>query len=65
MIIKGMIHIPSKHKIIVNFFVLHKLIKLEGGKINQFLGSMIRKPKFAPLNYTNWGKIPKHLKEQM
>ena len=54
-----------------NDFIIVKLdnhgrpIGEEGTAFTRFLGSLVRRPQFAPINYKSWNKMPVKFKEDM
>lgn len=37
----------------------------EAKTLTRFIGSVVRRPQYAPINYTSWKLMPKNNKEEM
>ncbi|CAJ2663269.1 unnamed protein product [Trifolium pratense] len=51
--------------IIVNLDKYGRPIGKEGGILNRFIGSMVRRKQFAPIKYTSWKEMPLKQKSDM
>ncbi|XP_045826661.1 uncharacterized protein LOC123918622 isoform X3 [Trifolium pratense] len=51
--------------IIVNLDKYGRPIGKEGGILNRFIGSMVRRKQFAPIKYTSWKEMPLKQKSAM
>lgn len=58
-------NLPPNSLIEVTFNEIHQPVGVEGVVLNRFIGSMVRKPNLAPINYSDWHKMPKEFKTKM
>ncbi|KAK8656064.1 hypothetical protein V6N13_108623 [Hibiscus sabdariffa] len=52
-------------RVIVKINNLYQPVGEESTCLCQFIGTMVRKAEFAPINYLNWHEMPNNKKEEM
>lgn len=56
-------NLPSNQRIMVNYNSYFQPIDKEGGILHRFMGTIVRKPNLAPIDYLSWRKMDVKYKE--
>ncbi|KAK8481434.1 hypothetical protein V6N12_032721 [Hibiscus sabdariffa] len=57
--------LPEGQRVIVKINNLFQPVGEESTCLCRFIGTMVRKAEFAPINYLNWHEMPNNRKEEM